>query len=309
MATIEVLLATYNGAKYLEPLLESLRTQTFADFRVIARDDGSTDATLEILERHPWVQLHIDRLGGLGASGNFGALLAQATAPYVTFCDQDDVWLPEKLERMHCKMAELEALHGSETPLLLHSDLRVVDANLEVITDSFWIQQHFNPHRDELPTLLVQNRVTGCATMVNRALYRLALPIPPEATMHDAWLALVACGLGKMVAIPQPLILYRQHTGNTVGAQSMQTDKVVRKLLEGFATRAERMARRLYQSQLQAQCLARRYADRLPPERFQLIQAYADFPELSPLEKRLRLLRYGLGRDWWLRQLALWVYV
>ena len=221
--SLEILLATYNGETFLPELLDSLLRQSYAGWQVLARDDGSTDATRQILHdystRYPGkFSILQDDEQRLGACASFTRLLDHSRADRFLFCDQDDVWLPEKIALTMQKMDELEARHG-QIPLLVHTDLRVVDRNLQPICESFWRYQHLNPNWCNIHQLLVQNNVTGCTTMINRQLKAAALPIPGDAIMHDWWLALVASVLGVISHVETPTILYRQHGANSCGAR------------------------------------------------------------------------------------------
>ena len=191
----EILVATYNGQRFLREQFDSLLAQTCKDFTIRIRDDGSTDNTAQIIEQY--VECHPGRIileenGGetSGACANFSRLLEATDADYVFFCDQDDVWLPEKVETQRKQLMDLEEEHGEDTPLLVHSDLEVVDENLNTLDQSFWHYQYLCPEKMQtLNRLLVQNCVTGCATAVNKSLAKLGAPIPSEAIMHDWWLA------------------------------------------------------------------------------------------------------------------------
>ena len=228
MDRIEILLATYNGAAFLNQQLVSIKSQTHRNWRLIVRDDGSTDKTPEIIEafhaRHPdKVVVLRDEDGNLGLVRNFSRLMEHAGAGYVAFCDQDDVWKPEKLELSLQKMRALEAEHGSEKPLLVFSDLAVVDQNLKVIRISFWKYQGLRPERcNALGRLLFQNVVTGCTALMNRTLVERSVPLPAEALVHDWWVALVAAAFGFAGHLPEPTVLYRQHGENILGARPLR---------------------------------------------------------------------------------------
>src|SRR6476619_5383592 len=136
--TVDVLLATFNGARFLPEQLESLERQTHSDWRLIVRDDGSTDRSVAIVnafaERHrERVQVLFDNRGRLGSCGNFAALLEASDAPYFMFCDQDDWWLPHKIADLLSTLRAVAARRGAETPLLVHSDLILVDNELRVL--------------------------------------------------------------------------------------------------------------------------------------------------------------------------------
>jgi hypothetical protein len=156
----------------------------------------------------------------LGAAGSFARLWegAPAGAAYLGFVDQDDVWVPEKLERQLAAMREAERLHGDTTPILVHSDLSVVDSALRPVAPSFRAYARLGALEAPLPERVAHNVVTGCTVLVNRALREAAGPIP-DGVMHDAWLACVATAVGRTVYLPQPLVAYRQHGANAIGAR------------------------------------------------------------------------------------------
>ncbi len=227
MDRIDILLATYNGAAFLNQQLGSVENQTHRNWRLIVRDDGSTDTTPEIIEafraRHPdKVVVLRDEDGNLGLVRNFSRLMEHASADYVAFCDQDDVWKPEKLELSLLKMREMEAEHGPERPLLVFTDLTVVDEDLQVVHPSFWRYQGVRPKRcNALIRLLLLNVVTGCTALMNRPLVEKSMPIPGGAVVHDWWVALVAAAFGAAGYIVQPTVLYRQHGKNILGARDV----------------------------------------------------------------------------------------
>ncbi len=147
---VAILLATYNGEKYLDELIRSLLSQTYRDFVVIARDDHSADQTPEILAR--WsaaypnkIRVVSDDCGNLRSLQNFSRLMEVCDADYFAFCDQDDVWLPNKVERMINEVQRLEHQFGNAIPILVHSDLTIVDENLNEIYPSLFRYWHMNP--------------------------------------------------------------------------------------------------------------------------------------------------------------------
>ncbi len=222
-----ILLGTFNGARFLCPLLESLRQQSYRDWRLIVRDDGSTDGACEMLQEAADADDRVRLLPcdgqRLGSVGNFSRLLQAAYdegAEVAFFADQDDVWLPDKVARQLETLAAAREQYGPHTPLLAHCDLAVVDEQLQTRQPSFMAFAGLRPETDDpLRTLLAQNFVTGCATAVNRPLMELAAPVPPAAPMHDWWLALCAAAAGAVCYVPKPLVLYRQHQDNQVGAR------------------------------------------------------------------------------------------
>lgn len=217
---VDILLSTYNGQKYLPMLLDSLLKQTYPRWRLVVRDDGSTDATMTILHqyRKKCNMIILEPDGeNLGPCQSFSKLIQYSDAQWTMFCDQDDVWLPEKIERTLEKMRQTECQYSG--PVLIHTDLIVVNENLETISPSFWKYQKLDPSKDKLSDLLVQNNVTGCTMMINRSLRNCLTSIPNEAIMHDWWISLVAATFGQTRFINQGNIMYRQHYQNHFGAK------------------------------------------------------------------------------------------
>ncbi|MHB1665888.1 glycosyltransferase family 2 protein [Thiomonas sp.] len=309
-----VLMSTWNGKPWIDQQLQSLLDQSWPHFRIRIRDDGSTDGTQEILER--WHRLSPERLtwyqGGsrLGPAGSFSELASQCTADYVLFCDQDDVWHPDKVGISQAEMARLERRMGRNTPLLIHTDLTVCDEQLAVLDPSFWRHQALNPAKNQLNRLLLQNVVTGCTAMANRALLQAAGPVPPDAIMHDWWLALVASAFGHIQPIRMATVQYRQHGRNVCGAprKALSWAYIRDKL------RQPRGGRDGYQAALrpyfrQAEAFARRFDGTRPGYRLtasqrKMLQALVTLPRESFLARRYRIFRYGFWKQEWFRNLG-----
>jgi len=290
---IDILLATYNGAAFLEEQIDSLLDQEFREWRLLVRDDGSSDETVEILERYAarfGDKIAILPNGGvrLGAAGSFAELMRLSEAPYLMLCDQDDLWLPRKIGVTLEKMKELEAVHGDDRPLLVHADFTVVDETLNVLADSGWRYQKTDPERATLNRLLVQNVATGCTFMINRALRNLALPIPAGAMMHDWWLMLVAAGFGRIGYLADSLLLYRQHGVNTVGAKGWSALSFLRQVRSLGEVREA-----FLKIQRQADLFYRNYGETLSPEDGRMVQAFSRLAEKGFFLKRYLLIRYG----------------
>ena len=272
-ALVDILLATYNGAAYLAPQLDSLLAQTHGHFRLLVSDDGSSDDTLAILQRYQsafggrMVLLPNEAPNRAPAGGvlrNFERLMRASAedgrAAYLSFCDQDDVWLPEKTARLLAAVQALEARTGDTTPCLAHSDLTVVDERLQVISPSFAAFQRIDPADVNARTLLSVNQVTGCAMLINRALLQLALPLPPEAVMHDWWLAVLS-GSGARHYLPEPLMQYRQHGRNQIGARDRGLPSRLMRLARDGGGVLKRVGQLGRGTRAQADALGRRLRD------------------------------------------------
>jgi glycosyltransferase involved in cell wall biosynthesis len=297
---IAILLSTSNGAGTLPALLGSIHRQTHADWQLLVRDDGSADPTQRVLtvaaSRDRRIVPVRDWEGPQGRCGSFGLLMRRAHATearYFAFADQDDVWLPQKLERQLALMRELESAHGSDVPLLVHSDLRLVDARLEEVHPSLARYLGFRrgfPAPAALRTLLAQNFVTGCAAVFNRPLLSAAMPLPAEAASHDWWLALCAAATGHIGYLPEAMVHYRLHRENTKGRIGSRLR--IRRWL-----RAHRhLARGAAQAGALGDRLRERSAAASPP--IQVLDQYAALfrPTTSRWRRSWGVARLGAGR-------------
>ncbi len=233
---VVVLLSTYNGAAWLPEQLESLVAQEDVAWRLLWRDDGSSDGSVAVMEafaatRPPGQCTRAAAAGALGVSDSYMALLREAVgqraetgAERVAFADQDDVWLPQKLHRA------VEALHDAAGPALYCSRQVLVDDDLRHIALSAPI-----PVPPGLGPALTQNIATGCTVMLNRpAAALVAGSTAPETTLHDWWAYLVvAAAGGRVVADDEPTVLYRQHSSNVVGAPRSNHRRAVAALRRG----------------------------------------------------------------------------
>jgi glycosyltransferase involved in cell wall biosynthesis len=300
--TIDILLATYNGERFLDEQIQSILQQTYSHWRLIIRDDGSKDGTLTIIrsyaEKYPKKIIVIEEgQAKLGACGNFGGLLQYANADYVMFCDQDDVWLPRKIELTFAKMQSMEKAYGRDKPLLIYTDMKVVDKSLSILSNSFWRNQAFNPNIGKsLNRFLVSNVATGCTILINRSLRKLTVSPPLEAMMHDWWVGLISAAFGRNDYLREPTVLYRQHGANAVGAK---WDVSIRTILEKLAHFRElkRINREyLLGTQRQAAAFALRYRPLLKESDYRMIMVYANLDAESFFRKRFLIIQYGF---WW----------
>ena len=221
---IAILMSTYNGERYLAQQLDSILAQTITDWRLTVRDDGSTDGTVAVLreysKKEPRITLVTDG-ENIGPCRSFERLLTQCEeAEYYAFADQDDVWRPDKLAICIASMKSAESRYP-DRPIVVHTDLQVVDSHLEEIAPSFWKYSNIRPNLldNNIRYLAICNSVTGCAMMFNQRARACSLPFGANAYMHDAWIALrTAEAGGKVVPVPQTPIAYRQHSANSLGA-------------------------------------------------------------------------------------------
>lgn len=292
---VEVLMATWNGDRFLEEQLESLFAQTFQNFSLIVRDDGSTDSTLEIIHkyrlRYPKRVVVCRNPVRLGACRNFALLIEESSADYVAFCDQDDMWRKNKLAMSLEAIKEVENEYGREIPVLSFSDMTIVDEDKKVLVRSVWKWAHLNPSRASLGNMLVQNLVTGCTAMANRSLISKATPIPSDALMHDMWLGLVATAFGVLRPLKETMVQYRQHDRNAVGAGRRWSSA---NLLKNLHRDYQSVKQRVEVSRRQSELFARCYEKHLTDKQKRILAAWSKSEELPMLVRQWALHRNGL---------------
>lgn len=232
--SIEVVLPTYNGAIYLEEQLRSIYNQTLRPQRVLARDDGSTDGTAELLDQlckkyGKWLHILPSDVH-LGCVGNVNRLLEATTASYVAFADQDDLWYSSKLMSQYTIMSKLEKRKGRNFPILVHSDLDLIDHKGQFLGSSYIKFQRLDPTRTSLSDLTVTNVVTGCSVLINKHILSYALPLPSEAIMHDWWMAMIASCFGEIIFLSNSTVKYRQHSNNTIGAKGSGFSSLLKRI-------------------------------------------------------------------------------
>jgi glycosyltransferase involved in cell wall biosynthesis len=307
--TVEIVMSTYNGAPYLGEQLQSIFQQTYRDFHFWVRDDGSTDGTPQILadyaQRHRGsMSIVRDENANLGVCASFSKALEHTRANYIMLSDQDDVWLPRKIAVTLQALQALEQRFGKDHPMLVHTDLHVVDRGLCKICDSCWQYLAIDVDRGaELSRLLIQNIITGCTCMINRALLRKALPISPQAVIHDWWLGLIASAFGHIDYLSEATVLYRQHAHNSVGAPRYGFPYGIQRLLhllQGYPVYSG-----LSETARQAADFLERFAAELPEEKRRIIEAFIRINTFSSTRKAVSLLRHGYRKHGLLRNLGM----
>lgn len=217
---VNILMSTYNGERFLAEQIESILAQTFQDWNLLIRDDGSTDKTCDIIssfcEQDSRIRfINKDVKQNLGVIASFHAVLTEEAADYYFLCDQDDVWLPDKMQ----VCLDEAVKHPQDLPVMVYMDLKVVDENLRVLNESM-IRSQSHHANTQLVQELTENTVTGGVAMFNHALAQLWQG-DETIIMHDWYLALLASALGKLIYIDQPGELYRQHGNNVLGARTL----------------------------------------------------------------------------------------
>lgn len=220
---VDILLPTYNGERFLKEQLDSILNQTYKNIRIIISDDCSKDSTPEILkeykEKDDRIEIYLQPQN-LGVVKNIEFLLEKVENPLYMLSDQDDVWLPNKIEKSVGKLKK-------ENADLVFGDLEVVDENLNTIYPSFGdfmlLNRKINKYINTYKLNYLYNCVTGCTILSKKELIKKIIPLPDDSkyVIHDYWIGLIASLNGRMAYMPEKYIKYRQHGDNQVG-----TDKI-----------------------------------------------------------------------------------
>lgn len=296
MDKVTILMATYNGSKYLEEQLNSIIKQDYTNWKLIVSDDHSTDETIEILQKYEQqypdkIELLLNKTASGSAKRNFFKLIDKVDADYIMFCDQDDIWEPKKISYT---LKYMKAKEEKETPILIHTDLTVVDEDMNVISASFMKHQHLRPS-NSLHDIVIQNSITGCTMMINRALLNLLKRKVniDFIEMHDWWCGLIAAAFGKIYYIKKSTIKYRQHANNSVGAQKYGLRLFFRKKFQFY--------KKLKSTFIQAGEFLRIFGKDLTPNDYNLLFHYSECVHLNKIQRiwvyiRFQTFKQGIGR-------------
>lgn len=304
MKSIYILLATYNGEEYLKEQLDSLFKQTYKNWILWIHDDNSKDNTVSIIKdyksKYPdKVKFLDDDISNGGAKENFTYLLKKIdnNYDYIMFCDQDDVWLNDKIEITLEKMLELEN-DNSCLPILIHTDLYIYENEKKNECKRFLEYQKLNYKYDKLNRLFMQNIVTGCTMMINKNGIEKITDIPKEALMHDWWAAIVISAFGKIGFIDKPTVLYRQHDNNTVGAKKRNLSFFVNKIFNPI---------RLNDNFLQIHKFKTLYNISLDEQSIYIIDIFLSLQKESYLKSRYLMFKHKIYKHGIIRNIALFM--
>lgn len=290
---VDVLMAVYNGEKYLAEQIDSILNQSYDDWRLYICDDHSSDSSYNIAKdyqkRYPdkiFVSQNSVNSGNAGT--NFFNMISKSNADIIMTCDQDDVWKRDKI-----KIA-VEALKNEDKPTLVHTDLTVVDQNKNVIEDSMIKKQKIDPYRTKPNQMIVQNTVTGCTMAINRALADI-IKIPQGQPVHDWYIAVIAALFGKIKFIPQSTILYRQHSDNYCGSVDMESADYILKRARD-SKKGKYMLRLGYD--MAAEILRLYKIDN------DMLKCYSKMPDYGKLRRLYTAARYGIWKNGIVRRLG-----
>ena len=307
---IDILMATYNGERYISEQIESILNQTYKNWKLYIRDDGSKDNTISIIrdfeKQYPnKIILVKDKKNGLGAKCNFAELMKYSKQEYCMFSDQDDIWIDNKIEKTLEKMKQAEKKYSKKTPILVHTDLKVVDVELNVINDSFWKYQNLNQNAIQMNELLVQNNVTGCTMMLNKSLLDLSKDIPSKCIMHDWWIALVASCFGKIETLNESTILYRQHGNNEVGAHKYRSLDFIKSKIKNI----NKIKNRINATILQGNEFRNIFSNILNDKNKYIIDEFCELKNKNTIYKKISVIKNKFYKNGLVRNIAYLIFI
>lgn len=300
---VSVLLASYNGEKYIGRQIDSILNQTEGNIKLLISDDLSSDCTPQIISEY--MGKNPDRISILNhqrssgsARNNFFRLLKAGEGDYLMLSDQDDIWFLDKVEVTLKEMLRQEKKWGSDMPILVHGDLSITDRNGTVLHQSMARYQKIAVKDNRLSHYLVENNITGNTVMINRSFLRKLGDSPGTCVMHDWWLGLFASCFGKISYLDRPLVLYRQHDSNQVGAKGGMEQAAER------LKNKERVRDNYKKLFLQAEEFLSCYGADMNKEQKELVEEFIKLQERNRLQKFYTIYKYKFYKSTPLRTLG-----
>lgn len=227
---IEILMATYNGEKYIGEQINSIINQTYTNWNLLIRDDGSKDKTLNIIKKYEKMDNRIilirDNKDNLGFVKNFEELLKKSRTEFVMFSDQDDYWLENKIEK-YVEVIEKLDKKKLEKPLLIHSNSYICDKNLKILEEKFIDSNIAGEKKSK--SIFFYYIVQGATVLINRNLIKKVIPFSNNVKLHDRYFHLISEFLGNRIFINESLMKYRQHGNNEIGVSK---GSIIKKILK-----------------------------------------------------------------------------
>lgn len=271
----------------MQQQLDSLFNQTVSNFTLLIRDDGSTDSTLQIIKsyqkKHQNIVLIEDDFGNVGVIQNFNLLLQQSNAEFILFCDQDDIWKAEKIEKSICLMQQsLEMLENKA--IFLYTNMKTIDNTSILTSSSFWKKHHLSPKYFTLNRLLIQSIAHGCTIAINKNFKDLIGNIPIQAQMHDHYMSLVAVCFATVISVEEPLLQLRNHEQNVSRKQQNFFQKT-KTAIHNFFDRTA------YENQLQAklnqaEAFYKQYQNQLKPNEKKTIEQFLKLSSTNGITRK-----------------------
>ncbi|HBV83391.1 MAG TPA: hypothetical protein DEB74_11510 [Lachnospiraceae bacterium] len=309
---VNIIMCTYNGAKYIKEQLQSIVDNTAKDWKLFVFDDQSTDNTLEIIDRFEKkypdkIIVKVNKIKK-GAIVNFLSSiydigLKMKDNDFIMPCDQDDVWNTNKIQKTKKGMNELISVYGNNMPLLVCTDVTVVDDRMNTINDSFRRMNHYSIKKLDFSHLIMENKVQGCTTMINKSMALMLNRMPARVVMHDGWMGLIASAFGKIKYIDEPTMKYRQHEGNAQGSLEYKED-----VKSKFANLGGQ--RQIVMNTTgQIAEFVEIYGQKLPQSILAAAKAFATLQQQNFFVRRYHLIKYHMWKSGILRNMGLLVLI
>lgn len=298
---VHIVMATYNGERFLREQLESLLCQSYGNITIEICDDGSQDGTLDIaqeyLAKDRRVTLHQNEVNE-GYVRNFLKGMKRSTAPYIMFCDQDDIWHKDKVERTLTKMKQTERA-GKEIPVLVYTDAMNYDSDTGRELGRFHETSHLHTKKVDTAHLFMENKCIGCTVMVNRRMLSYLDELPDEIRVHDWWLALIASHFGVIGYLSEPTLLYRQHGDNMIGGDTYH-DYVRNRL-----SKVEKQRAVLKQTYRQGAAFLKCFRNEMSEEQIHIAERFAELETSGWFGRRKRVIANGFYKSGLVRNVGL----
>ncbi|MFV0344140.1 MAG: glycosyltransferase [Anaerocolumna sp.] len=315
---VNVILAAFNGIKYIEEQLNSIIDGDYPYVKVWVFDDGSTDGTDDFIreyeKKYPKKISFYKNTENKGLTKNFleGVIMVSdkvkessstdQTTHYFMYSDQDDYWHKDKISRTLLKLRSTEKKYGYHKPIAVYTDALVVDENLGLMNASFHKSNNLDVTKTDLPHLLMENKLIGCTMMFNQELVKkLGNQLNDDIRYHDWWVALIAATFGHIGYLKESTISYRQHGKNIVGDQSFQ--KYVLNRLKNLKDQRSAIEKNI----LQAQLFYKIYGDSLNSSDRLIIKKFININSQNWFGKRVTIIKNGYLKTGFIRNFGLFI--
>lgn len=299
--TVHIVVAAYNGEKFLREQLDSLLCQSYENITIEICDDESSDKTQaiarEYCKKDKRISLHINETNE-GYVRNFLKGIRRSSAPYIMLCDQDDIWYEDKVERTLAKMKQAEK-EDAEVPILVYSDAMNYDSETGQKLGRFHETSHLNTKKVDTPHLFMENKCIGCTIMVNGRIRTYLRELPEEIRVHDWWLALISGHFGKIEYLAEPTLLYRQHGGNMIGGDAYGD------YVKGRMSQIERQRHVLQQTYQQGAAFLRCFRQQMTEEQIRIAEQFAGMDKQGWFGRRKRVIVNGFYKSGFVRNIGL----
>ena len=305
-------MCTYNGERYIQEQLQSIEQNLAQDWKIIVSDDQSTDNTVKILKdfekKKPGKMIININKAKKGAIHNFLSSIYTIGVEmndndFIMLCDQDDVWNADKISKTMHDMREQIVLYGNTIPLLVCTDVSVVDSKMNIIHESFRKMNHYNISHLDFAHLLMENKVQGCTIMINKGMALMLDKLPYSAMMHDGWLSFIAAAFGRIKYIDQPTMKYRQHTANVQGSIAFRED--IKNKLSNLGGQRQIVMN----TAAQVREFIEIYGDRLSDTIKREAEAFATLPQQNFVMRRYNIIKYHMWKSGLLRNVGLMILI